>query len=135
MLHGLVGDPEPEAVVHRDVEGATKLVTVEVTGGRNGLEAKQAARAIAYACAHATDMARGSEAGDRPHWQDRANLLTPIAKAWSTDLGVEPSADDRLAPGATPETLKTAKGMSGSSFALFIVRIISSRVRSKSSFM
>jgi alkylation response protein AidB-like acyl-CoA dehydrogenase len=49
----------------------------------------QAARAIAYACAHATDMARGGEAGDRPHWQDRANLLTPIAKAFSTDIGVE----------------------------------------------
>ncbi|WP_394890736.1 acyl-CoA dehydrogenase [Mesorhizobium sp. AaZ16] len=49
----------------------------------------QAARAIAYCCAHATDMARGSEAGDRPHWQDRANLLTPIAKAFSTDIGVE----------------------------------------------
>jgi acyl-CoA dehydrogenase len=49
----------------------------------------QAARAISYACAHATDMARGGEAGDRPHWQDRANLLTPIAKAFSTDIGVE----------------------------------------------
>jgi alkylation response protein AidB-like acyl-CoA dehydrogenase len=49
----------------------------------------QAARAIAYACAHATDMARGGEAGDRPHWRDRANLLTPIAKAFSTDIGVE----------------------------------------------
>jgi butyryl-CoA dehydrogenase len=34
-------------------------------------------------------MARGGEAGDRPHWQDRANLLTPIAKAFSTDIGVE----------------------------------------------
>jgi acyl-CoA dehydrogenase len=49
----------------------------------------QAARAIAYACAHATDMARGGQAGDRQHWRDRANLLTPIAKAFSTDIGVE----------------------------------------------
>jgi alkylation response protein AidB-like acyl-CoA dehydrogenase len=49
----------------------------------------QAARAISYACAHATDMARGGESGDRPHWQDRANLLTPIAKAFATDIGVE----------------------------------------------
>jgi hypothetical protein len=34
-------------------------------------------------------MARGGESGDRPHWQDRANLLTPIAKAFATDIGVE----------------------------------------------
>lgn len=45
------------------------------------------ARAMAYACAHALDMARTAE--DRTHWQDRANLLTPIAKAFSTDVGVE----------------------------------------------
>lgn len=39
----------------------------------------QAARAICYACAAAAD------AGDKP----REDLLTPIAKAWSTDIGVE----------------------------------------------
>ena len=44
------------------------------------------ARAISYSCAHATDMAKGDDAS---HWQERANLLTPIAKAFSTDIGVE----------------------------------------------
>jgi alkylation response protein AidB-like acyl-CoA dehydrogenase len=46
----------------------------------------QAARAIAYSCAHALDMARVT--GER-HWQERANLLTPLAKAFPTDVGVE----------------------------------------------
>ncbi|EHK53799.1 acyl-CoA dehydrogenase [Allomesorhizobium alhagi] len=49
----------------------------------------QAARAISYACAHATDIARNSQGAESAHWQDRANLLTPIAKAFSTDIGVE----------------------------------------------
>jgi acyl-CoA dehydrogenase len=45
-------------------------------------------RAIAYSCAHATDMAHaGGDAAK--HWQERANLLTPVAKAFSTDVGVE----------------------------------------------
>ncbi|KKZ87392.1 acyl-CoA dehydrogenase [Rhizobium phaseoli] len=47
----------------------------------------QGARAISYACAHAIDMSR--RAGDSRHWQERAALLTPIAKAFSTDAGVE----------------------------------------------
>ncbi|MFI0845631.1 acyl-CoA dehydrogenase [Mesorhizobium sp. IMUNJ 23232] len=48
----------------------------------------QAARSIAYCCAHAIDMARagGDEAA---FWQERANLLTPVAKAFSTDVGVD----------------------------------------------
>ncbi len=46
------------------------------------------ARAIAYSCAHATDMAQAG--GDTvKHWQERANLLTPVAKAFSTDVGVD----------------------------------------------
>jgi acyl-CoA dehydrogenase len=46
------------------------------------------ARAISYACAHAMDMAnRGGE--DARHWSERAALLTPLAKAWSTDVGVD----------------------------------------------
>jgi len=49
----------------------------------------QAARAIAYSCAHAIDMARFGGAEERAFWQERANLLTPIAKAFSTDVGVE----------------------------------------------
>ncbi|WP_064686178.1 acyl-CoA dehydrogenase [Rhizobium bangladeshense] len=47
----------------------------------------QGSRAISYACAHALDMSR--RAGDSRHWQERAALLTPIAKSFSTDAGVE----------------------------------------------
>lgn len=46
------------------------------------------ARAITYACAHALDLGHaGGE--DAKHWKDRANLLTPIAKAFATDVGVD----------------------------------------------
>ena len=48
----------------------------------------QAARAITYSCAHATDMARF----DRERsgfWLERVNLLTPLAKAFPTDVGVD----------------------------------------------
>ena len=58
-----------------------------------------ASRAIAYNCAHA--IARSAElqhasAGDGgeatpdlPFWQNRAALLTPVAKAFATDIGCE----------------------------------------------
>jgi acyl-CoA dehydrogenase len=45
-----------------------------------------AARAIALACAKAIDMARAT--GDAA-WVGRAALLTPIAKAYGTDVGCE----------------------------------------------
>ena len=44
------------------------------------------ARAIALHCAVAIDMARATAA---PEWQARAALLTPIAKAFGTDIGHE----------------------------------------------
>ena len=47
----------------------------------------QGARAIAYSCAHAIDRARQETEGS--HWQERAALLTPVAKAFSTDVGVD----------------------------------------------
>ena len=47
------------------------------------------ARAICYACANALDRARSAEGDEVSHWQARANLLTPVAKAFSTDIGVE----------------------------------------------
>ncbi|MCV3766357.1 acyl-CoA dehydrogenase [Rhizobium sp. TRM95796] len=46
-------------------------------------------RSIAYACAHAIDMAHVTEGDESRHWQERANLLTPIAKSFPTDCGVE----------------------------------------------
>ena len=44
-----------------------------------------AARAIALACAVAIDMARATGEAD---WQASAALLTPIAKAYGTDIGI-----------------------------------------------
>ncbi len=44
-----------------------------------------AARAIGLACAKATDMATATA---DPAWQARAALLTPIAKAYGTDVGI-----------------------------------------------
>jgi hypothetical protein len=44
-----------------------------------------AARAIALACAVATDMARATGEAD---WQARAAFLTPIAKSCGTDTGI-----------------------------------------------
>ncbi len=64
---------------HPDVQ--RNLLTMKALTG--------AARAIACSCAHAIDMARVSEGDDARHWQDRANLLTPLAKAFCTDIGVE----------------------------------------------
>lgn len=50
----------------------------------------QGARAISFNCAHAIDMAHAAEDGaERAHWQERAALLTPIAKSFSTDAGVD----------------------------------------------
>ncbi|MEZ2129347.1 MULTISPECIES: acyl-CoA dehydrogenase [unclassified Sinorhizobium] len=48
----------------------------------------QGSRAIAYACAHAIDMANRAKV-DTQYWRDRAAMLTPIAKSFSTDAGVE----------------------------------------------
>jgi acyl-CoA dehydrogenase len=49
----------------------------------------QGARAICYACAYATDMSHHTEGETARHWADRAALLTPIAKSFSTDVGVD----------------------------------------------
>ncbi|PBB19456.1 acyl-CoA dehydrogenase family protein [Mesorhizobium sp. WSM4313] len=49
----------------------------------------QIARSIAYSCAHAIDRARVGQGEAAANWRDRANLLTPLAKAFSTDVGVE----------------------------------------------
>ena len=49
-----------------------------------------AARAICYACAVAADLAQSAPtAEDRAAARTREDLLTPIAKAWSTDMGVD----------------------------------------------
>ena len=49
-----------------------------------------AARSICYACAVAADLAEASPDADvRSAAKLREDLLTPIAKAWSSDMGVE----------------------------------------------
>jgi acyl-CoA dehydrogenase len=47
------------------------------------------ARALCFATAHALDMARTSEGDEAKNWAERAGLLTPLAKAYSTDVGCE----------------------------------------------
>ena len=55
-----------------------------------GMKALAAAsRAICHATAHAIDMSRAAPAGDRARWGGRAGLLTPVAKAFSTDAAIE----------------------------------------------
>ncbi|YBV98243.1 acyl-CoA dehydrogenase [Phyllobacteriaceae bacterium JZ32] len=73
------GDDMSPIVEHPDVQ--RMLLTMK------GLT--QSARAIGYACAHALDMARTGTSDEARFWTDRANLLTPVAKAFSTDIGVE----------------------------------------------
>ncbi|CAN7205283.1 acyl-CoA dehydrogenase family protein [Pararhizobium sp. LjRoot255] len=49
----------------------------------------QGARAIAFACARAVDRAHVSEGEVARYWQERSSLLTPIAKSFGTDVGVD----------------------------------------------
>ncbi len=76
---GFTGDGMAPIVRHPDVQ--RMLLTMQAL--------TRAARSIAYSCAHALDMARVSGESARAHWQDRADLLTPVAKAFSTDIGSE----------------------------------------------
>ena len=48
----------------------------------------QASRAICYSCAQALDMAK-ADSTKADFWANRASLLTPLAKAFSTDSGVD----------------------------------------------
>ncbi len=49
----------------------------------------QGSRAICYACAHATDMSHHTQGEEARQWAERAALLTPIAKSFATDAGVD----------------------------------------------
>ena len=73
------GDGMAPIVHHPDVQ--RMLLTMQAL--------TRIARAISYSCAHALDMARIAEGSEKTRWQERANLLTPVAKAFSTDIGVE----------------------------------------------
>ena len=88
---------------HPEAEGTAPIV-LHPDVQRNLLSMRaltDAARAITYNCAFAIDMAdetyvsaRGAAAdADGPdggsYWADRAGILTPICKAFATDIGVE----------------------------------------------
>ncbi len=77
---GRVADYDGEGMApiihHRDVQ--RNLLTMRAL--------TNASRAINYACAHAIDLGHQSN-GEK--WRNRANLLTPLAKAFPTDIGVE----------------------------------------------
>jgi hypothetical protein len=76
---GYKGGGMSPIIEHPDV--ARMLVTMKAL--------TQGSRAITYACAHAIDMAHASDGELAKFWTERANLLTPIAKSFPTDSGVE----------------------------------------------
>jgi alkylation response protein AidB-like acyl-CoA dehydrogenase len=75
---GYAGEGMAPIVHHPDIQRS--LLTMKAL--------TQAARAIAFSCAHAIDISR-SGGDDAARWGERAGLLTPLAKAFPTDIGVE----------------------------------------------
>lgn len=75
----LASAPADAIIKHADVQ--RMLLTMKAL--------TQAARSIAYNCAFALDMANMAEPDQQNFWANRASLLTPLAKAFSTDIGVE----------------------------------------------
>ncbi|MHC1549853.1 acyl-CoA dehydrogenase family protein [Phyllobacterium sp. K27] len=76
---GWTGEGMSPIIEHPDVQ--RNLLTMKALTG--------AARSISYACAFALDMAKTGSGDEARYWADRANLLTPVAKAFSTDIGVD----------------------------------------------
>ncbi|WP_104664814.1 acyl-CoA dehydrogenase [Ensifer adhaerens] len=76
---GWTGQGMSPIIEHPDV--ARTLLTMKAL--------TQGARAISYACAHAVDMGHVAEGEKVKFWQERSSLLTPIAKSFSTDAGVD----------------------------------------------
>ncbi|MCC0029825.1 MAG: acyl-CoA dehydrogenase C-terminal domain-containing protein [Brucellaceae bacterium] len=75
---GEAGEGMSAIVAHGDVQ--RMLLTMKALTG--------AVRAINYSCAAAIDRSRHDTA-NAEFWTHRANLLTPIAKAFATDVGCE----------------------------------------------
>lgn len=74
-------DPEPVAIAHHpDVQRMLMSMKSQT----------EAARALAYAVAADSDIAASHPDPDvRRRRQQMVDLLTPVVKAWSTDLGIE----------------------------------------------
>ncbi|WP_102959923.1 acyl-CoA dehydrogenase [Mangrovicella endophytica] len=80
LVGGGAGTDESPIAQHPDV--AAMLTTMKALTG--------AARAIVYACGLAADRARAAQhPAEQRRWKARADLLTPVAKAFATDVGVE----------------------------------------------
>lgn len=79
------GEREPMPIIaHPDVRRMLMDMKTKV----------QAARTICFLCARAIDLSRHAETEDeRKRQANLAALLTPVAKAFSTDVGVEVASD------------------------------------------
>lgn len=74
------GQPNAPIIDHPDVRRTLAVMKAKIA----------AARAICLSTGVAADLAKHSaEADDRRRWKGREDLFTPIAKAWSTDVGCE----------------------------------------------
>jgi hypothetical protein len=74
------GEANAPIVDHPDVRRTLAVMKAKIA----------AARAICLSTGVAADLAKHSaEPDDRRRWKGREDLFTPIAKAWSTDVGVE----------------------------------------------
>ena len=103
---------EPLAMgIVRGGEGATKLVTINVTGGRNGVEAKQAARAIAN-----SPLVKTAVHGADPNWgrlvavAGRAGVAFDLERARVRIGDVELFSDGRPYDDRAPEASTHLQG-------------------------
>ena len=76
---GWTGAGMSPIIEHPDV--ARTLITMKAL--------TQGSRAICYSCAHAIDMSHHTDGADARKWAERGALLTPIAKSFATDAGVD----------------------------------------------
>ena len=76
---GFKGEGMSPIVAHPDIKRMVLTMKAQT----------QMARAITYSCAYAIDRARLGEGDEAKAWQARADILTPMAKAFSTDVGVD----------------------------------------------
>ena len=77
----LSGDEAPVPIIrHPDVRRMLLSIRADT----------EATRALAYYVAAAMDRARGAQSDvERQRWQQRVDLLIPVVKAFSTDVGVD----------------------------------------------
>lgn len=96
QAHAYAADRKQGKAIGTPKDGEMEPILVHPDVKRNLLTMKamtEAVRSISYRCAFALDQSHLAKAkGDAEsakHWQERAGILTPIAKAFSTDIGSE----------------------------------------------